>query len=83
MIGDGYFFVTDPRKWRSFWPFKIAAPLSLTLDLQGVHDPAYNQDRGPLGIIAGRMHLELQIARGFEFFRGLGLKTKSPRAFGA
>ncbi len=59
LIGDGALRYGPEEVAELYYLFKAAAPFSLTLDLQGVNDPAYNQDRGPLGIIAGRAHLEL------------------------
>ncbi len=59
LIGDGALRYGPEEVAELYYLFKIAAPLSLTLDLQGVNDPAYNQDRGPLGILAGRAHLEI------------------------
>jgi len=32
--------------------------INLTLDVQGVNNPAYNHDRGPVPIMALRVHAE-------------------------
>ena len=59
LIGDGALRYGPEEVAELYYLFKVAAPFALTLDLQGINHPAYNQDRGPLGVVSGRMHLEI------------------------
>lgn len=58
-IGDGALNYAPEEVVELYYLFKPIQPLGLTLDFQGVNNPAYNQDRGPVAIIAGRAHLEI------------------------
>lgn len=58
-IGDGALNYAPEEVMELFYLFKPIPQVSLTLDLQGINNPAYNQDRGPVGIIAGRVHYEI------------------------
>lgn len=57
-IGDGALNYAPEEVAELYYLFKPISSLGLTLDLQGVRNPAYNQDRGPVGIVSGRAHLE-------------------------
>jgi len=58
-IGDGALNYAPEEVAELYYLFKPLSPLGLTLDLQAINHPAYNQDRGPVGILACRAHLEL------------------------
>ena len=59
LLGDGALDYGPERVAEIYYLFKVNQPLALTLDLQGVNNPAYNQARGPVGIVSGRIHMEL------------------------
>jgi high affinity Mn2+ porin len=59
IIGDGALNYAPEEVAELYYLYKPAKTIGLTLDLQGVNDPAYNQDRGPVGIISGRFHFEI------------------------
>lgn len=59
LIGDGTLNYAPEGAVEIYYLYKPIEPLGLTLDLQGVNNPAYNQDRGPVGILSFRAHLEL------------------------
>jgi high affinity Mn2+ porin len=58
-IGDGALNYAPEEVVELYYLYKPISSIGLTLDLQGVNNPAYNQDRGPVGIIAGRAHIEI------------------------
>ena len=58
-IGDGALNYAPEEVAELYYLFKPIPSLGLTLDFQGVNHPAYNQDRGPVGVIAGRAHFEI------------------------
>ena len=58
-IGDGALNYAPEEVAELYYLVQVNEPLALTLDLQGVNNPAYNQDRGPVGVVSGRAHLEL------------------------
>jgi hypothetical protein len=43
----------------SYYTACLGAGVSPALDLQWVHNPGYNRDRGPVVVISVRLHLEL------------------------
>jgi high affinity Mn2+ porin len=59
LIGDGALDYAPEEVVELYYLFKPAKPLGLALDFQVVNHPAYNQDRGPVGILSGRAHLEI------------------------
>lgn len=59
IIGDGALNYAPEEVAEFYYLFKPEKWLGLTLDLQGVNHPAYNQDRGPVGIVSGRLHVEI------------------------
>lgn len=59
IIGDGALNYAPEEIAELYYLLKPNSNLGFTLDLQGVNHPAYNQDRGPLGICGFRAHLEI------------------------
>jgi high affinity Mn2+ porin len=60
LIGDGQ--LPHPgceQVAESYYSLGLLAALHLTLDYQWVKNPAYNRDRGPVSILAVRVHLQL------------------------
>lgn len=57
-IGDGRLNYAPEMVAELYYLYKPASYLGLTLDLQRVGNPAFNQDRGPVWIGSGRIHIE-------------------------
>jgi len=58
-IGDGALNYAPEQLFEIYYLYKPISSVGLTLDFQGVQNPAYNQDRGPVGIVSGRAHFEI------------------------
>jgi len=58
LIGDGRLNYAPEQIWETYYALKLWKPLTLTTDVQGVKNPAYNADRGPVLILGERVHLE-------------------------
>ena len=58
IIGDGRLHYAPEEILETYYNFQIRSGVIVTVDLQGVNHPAYNQDRGPLAILGLRVHLE-------------------------
>ncbi len=58
-IGDGRLNYAPEEILEAFYNYHPLHEIGLTLDFQWVNNPAYNQDRGPVGIVSGRAHLEI------------------------
>jgi high affinity Mn2+ porin len=56
LIGDGALNYRPEKIIEAYYSYSLNAWLSLTFDYQFVADPAYNADRGPVHIFAGRLH---------------------------
>ena len=56
LIGDGALNYRPERVLETYYLFSLNAWSSLTFDYQFVDNPAYNADRGPVHIFAGRLH---------------------------
>ena len=41
-----------------YYSARLISALSIAADYQQVFNPAYNQDRGPVGVFSGRLHAE-------------------------
>ena len=59
IIGDGALNYGPEEVAELYYLFKPSRNFGLTLDIQGVKHPAYNRDRGPVGIASGRVHFEI------------------------
>ena len=58
LIGDGALNYRPEKILETYYLYKLNAWSSVTFDYQFVGDPAYNADRGPVHIFAGRFHAE-------------------------
>ncbi len=58
IIGDGRLKYGAEEILETYYNWEVTKGINLTLDFQGVNNPAYNEDRGPLAIMALRLHLE-------------------------
>nr|HEV8011406.1 carbohydrate porin [Bradyrhizobium sp.] len=56
LIGDGALNYRPEKVLESYYSYSLNSWASLTFDYQFVADPAYNADRGPVHIFAGRLH---------------------------
>jgi len=59
LIGDGRLSYAPEEIAEAFYLYHLNNGLETTLDYQFVQNPAYNSDRGPVSIIALRLHLEI------------------------
>lgn len=57
-IGDGKLNYQPELILESFYSWQVAKSLNLTADWQHIRNPAYNADRGPVDVIALRLHTE-------------------------
>jgi high affinity Mn2+ porin len=58
LIGDGALNYRPEKIIETYYSYSLNAWSSVTFDYQFVADPAYNADRGPVHIFAGRLHAE-------------------------
>ena len=58
LAGDGSLNYAPEGIIETYYSAQVVEPLALTLDYQFVANPAFNQDRGPVHVIAARAHLE-------------------------
>lgn len=58
LVGDGRLNYATEDLLETYYRFQVSAPVSLTANYQFVLHPAYNQDRGPVSILALRLHLQ-------------------------
>lgn len=59
VLGDGALRYGREQLLEVYYNFSIGRYLTLSPDLQLVHNPGYNRDRGPARFVALRAHLEL------------------------
>jgi high affinity Mn2+ porin len=60
LIGDGQLPQAAPEQiLETYYSLGLFSIAHVTLDYQFVNNPAYNQQRGPVSVIALRLHLEL------------------------
>jgi high affinity Mn2+ porin len=59
IIGDGALSYGPEQVVELYYLYRPIKSIGLTLDFQGIEDPAYNQVRGPVGIVSGRAHFEI------------------------
>ena len=57
-IGDGNLNAASERVLEAFYSLDVYRSLWLSADYQHLDNPAYNADRGPVNILAGRVHAE-------------------------
>lgn len=58
IVGDGRLNYGPESILEVFYNWRVRPGLFVTYDLQGVINPAYNRDRGPVGLAAVRLHYE-------------------------
>ncbi len=58
LIGDGKLDYRNEKVLEAYYAYSLNRWATLTFDYQLVTDPAYNADRGPVSIFAGRLHAE-------------------------
>jgi len=58
IIGDGQLNYRNERIFETYYAYSITKGVTLTADYQLITNPAYNADRGPVSIFAGRLHAE-------------------------
>jgi high affinity Mn2+ porin len=54
--GDGALNYGWEKVMETYYSLQIVSALHLTFDYQFVADPAFNRDRGPVSIVAARIH---------------------------
>jgi high affinity Mn2+ porin len=60
LVGDGKLPHPGPEEIvETYYQLALVAQVHLTLDYQWVNNPGYNRDRGPVSIIAVRVHAQL------------------------
>ncbi len=57
ILGDGALNYGPEEVVEMFYNWEMKPGINMTGDVQGVNNPGYNRDRGPLALIALRLHL--------------------------
>lgn len=57
-LGDGKLNYAPEMVVETYYNLQVKRGINVTLDLQGIANPGYNRDRGPVGFIALRTHFE-------------------------
>jgi high affinity Mn2+ porin len=57
-LGDGKLNYGPETIVETYYSVRVRKGIYVTLDLQGIANPGYNRDRGPVGLIALRTHIE-------------------------
>jgi len=58
LIGDGQLNYRREKILEAFYAYAVNSYVTASLDYQFITNPAYNADRGPVSIFAGRLHAE-------------------------
>jgi high affinity Mn2+ porin len=58
LIGDGRLNYSPERILETYYAYSVNKNVTLTADYQLITNPSYNADRGPVSIIAARLHAE-------------------------
>jgi len=58
LIGDGRLNYRPEQILEAYYAYSVSKNITLTADYQLIANPAYNADRGPVSVFAGRMHAE-------------------------
>ena len=58
IIGDGRLNYGAETILESYYNLELSKAANVSFDMQGVANPAYNRDRGPLLALALRLHME-------------------------
>jgi high affinity Mn2+ porin len=59
LLGDGRLNYASEKILETFYLIHVTKEWSVTFDYQFISDPAYNADRGPVSVFAGRLHYEI------------------------
>ena len=59
LIGDGRLNYAPEQIIETYYSFQVMPAIWASADFQYVSHPAYNADRGPASVIAGRVHFEM------------------------
>jgi high affinity Mn2+ porin len=57
-LGDGKLNYGLEEAVEIYYNWQVRKGINVTLDFQGVNNPGYNRDRGPVAIMAMRVHME-------------------------
>jgi len=59
LIGDGQLPNPGPEKiFETYYSYALSPDMRVTFDYQFIANPAYNRDRGPVNVFAGRFHAQ-------------------------
>ena len=58
ILGDGRLNYGPEMILETYYNWQMRKGVNLMLDLQGIDNPGYNRDRGPLFVVAVRAHFE-------------------------
>jgi high affinity Mn2+ porin len=58
IVGDGRLSYGIEDILEAYYNWELRKGINVTFDFQGVNDPAYNRDRGPVAIAGVRVHFE-------------------------
>ena len=58
LIGDGQLNYRQEKILETFYAYSVNPWVTVSIDYQFITNPAYNADRGPVSILAGRLHAE-------------------------
>jgi high affinity Mn2+ porin len=59
LVGDGRLPHPGPERIiETYYSLGVAAYLHLSFDYQWIDHPAYNRDRGPVSVVAVRVHAQ-------------------------
>ena len=58
IIGDGKLHYGEETILETYYNWRVREGINLAIDFQGVANPAYNRDRGPVAILGLRLHME-------------------------
>jgi high affinity Mn2+ porin len=58
ILGDGRLSYGPEEIIETYYNWELHKGINATLDFQGVNNPAYNRDRGPVAILGVRVHFE-------------------------
>jgi high affinity Mn2+ porin len=59
LLGDGGLSYAGELLFESYYSFQPWKWAAFTADYQYVGNPAYNESRGPVSVVSGRLHFEL------------------------
>ncbi len=57
-LGDGKLNYGPEMIMEMYYNIRVRRGINFTIDFQGIANPGYNRDRGPVGVIAVRTHFE-------------------------